>query len=341
MIRFRCRCGQWLYFENTHCGHCGNTVGFDPRQRQLLSLQAAGDGCSWLDHHGNAFHLCQNQLDFNLCNWLVPASSGDQYCLACSMNQMIPSLSAPGNRRWWARMEMAKRRLLYSLLSLGLPVTSRVQDPARGLAFAFLEDRHSNPTVEEDYVLTGHAEGLITVNLREADSVSREWQRQLAGEAYRTLLGHFRHESGHYYFDRLVRNSQWEQPFIALFGDFHQDYQQALDSYHQQRATLVKGDAYISLYAQSHPFEDWAECWAHYLHMSDVLETAVDFGLVANHTLNNSFEQRVEQWIEVAVALNGLNRSMGLEDAYPFVLSSQVIEKLAFVHRVIGASTVA
>jgi len=324
MKTFVCQCGHPLFFENTSCVQCHRTVGYDAQSMRMLSLDT-----------DQRYRLCQNYSEYNVCNWLIEASSPHRYCLSCRLNQIIPSLSAPENRHGWAHMEVAKHYLVYGLLRLHLPIQPRNEYPDMGLGFAFIEDKRSNPDVEEDYVLTGHAEGLITVNLIEADVVGREQQRISLGESYRTLLGHFRHESGHYYFGRLLANSPHLDNFRQLFGDERADYQSALECYHRRQTPVERNLQFISEYAQAHPLEDWAECWAHYLHMHEVLETAVDHGLISESVLQADLNEQIQQWIKLSLALNALNRSMGLSDAYPFVLSAAVIEKLWFVHRVI------
>jgi hypothetical protein len=326
MKTFVCQCGHPVFFENTSCVQCHRTLGFDVKSMQMLSLDP--------DQH---YRLCQNHIDYNVCNWLVDPTSSDRYCLSCRLNQIIPSLSAPENRRGWARMEVAKRYLIYGLLRLHLPIQPRNEYPDKGLGFAFIEDKRSNPDVEEDYVLTGHAEGLITVNLIEADVVSREQQRIFLGESYRTLLGHFRHESGHYYFSRLLAHSPHLDSFRKLFGDERVDYQSALERYHHQETPVERNLNFISDYAQAHPLEDWAECWAHYLHMHEMLETAVYYGLTEADVFQTELSEQIRQWIKLSLTLNALNRSMGLSDAYPFVLSDAVIEKLLFIHHVMSA----
>jgi hypothetical protein len=224
--------------------------------------------------------------------------------------------------------------MVYTLMQLKLPVISRLDNPETGLAFAFLEDQRSNPDVAEQFVLTGHANGLITMNLLEADDINREQQRHSLGEAYRTLLGHFRHEIGHYYFDKYLRNSPRMDGFRQLFGNERLDYDVAVQQYYRTQP-VHNGNYYISAYAQSHPLEDWAETWAHYLHMADALETAATHKLIDADVLNAKFESRFKIWVELSIALNSLNRSIGLQDAYPFVLSSAVIAKLGFVEKFI------
>lgn len=338
MKTFKCRCGQPVFFDNTWCTVCGAKLGFDPNRLDLISFDILESG-EW--QSSNLFHFkpCKNYSEFEVCNWVLPFHSADSYCLACSMNEMIPAVSVQEKRHWWQRMESAKRRLLFSLLALRLPVVSRQQDGS-GLAFAFLEDKRMNPHVEEEFVATGYQSGLITVNVAEADDLSRETSRVLMEEPYRTLLGHFRHESGHYYFDKLVRYSDKLANFRQLFGNEQMDYNTALDDYYQNHAEFkqrytTQANRYISCYAQSHPLEDWAECWSHYLHMIDTLETAAEFGIIASPLQRNDFYSWIGQWQNVTVAMNALNRSMGLRDAYPFVLSQEILAKIHYVHLVI------
>jgi len=352
MRNFQCVCGQVLFFENTVCTACQRRLGYDPQRAELLALDAIhdenGQSAYWwqsADQHGR-YHLCLNDIEFHVCNWLV--SDPDQaYCTACQLNHIVPqvesSYRAVQRRQWWASMEQAKRRLLYTLMAMGLPVIGKAESHEEGLAFAFLEDQRSNPRVHEKHVLTGHLQGLITVNLAEADHVERERTRQGLGEPYRTLLGHFRHESGHYYFEQLIATEALREEFRSLFGDERQDYDSALADYYSNKEHMVRQQDMISAYAQVHPFEDWAECWAHYLHMMDTLETASDYGLVAGRIIDlrrrPDIEWCLQEWSRVSVALNALNRSMGLEDAYPFVLSLQTLTKLRFVHRLIYPSS--
>lgn len=352
MRNFRCVCGQEVFFENTCCTVCQRRLGYDPQRAAMIALdplpgETGLPGHSWRSaDSGFLYQLCLNDIEFHVCNWLVtdPAHS---YCAACQLNHIVPELEssyrAQQRRQWWANMERAKRRLLYTLMAMGLPVAGKDGACGDGLAFAFLEDRRSNPGVHEERVLTGHLDGLITVNLAEADHVERERARQGMGESYRTLLGHFRHESGHYYFDRLIATDALRDEFRSLFGDERQDYDLALAHYHAHKSHMVRQSHMISAYAQAHPLEDWAECWAHFLHMMDTLETASDYGLVEGGLLDlrrpPSIQWSLEQWPRLSVALNALNRSMGLEDAYPFVISPQTFTKLRFVHRLIYPSS--
>ena len=254
-----------------------------------------------------------------------------------------PDLAQPGNREAWYRLEVAKRRLVYSLLSLGLPLHNKGEDPERGLVFEFLADV-TGPGAGQ--VLTGHRGGCITINIAEADDSKREERRLRMHEPYRTLLGHFRHESGHYYWDRLIQSTDRIDAFRELFVDERDNYQDVLQRHYNEGAPPDWQQRVISAYASSHAWEDWAETWAHYLHMTDTLETAAACGLALRPprpddpsltpnprgTAPASFERMIKNWFPVTYVLNNLNRGLGLPDSYPFVLSPAVIDKLRFIH---------
>ncbi len=352
MRLFACQsCGQMVYFENTSCTRCGAVLAFAP---DTLTVQAlpAGDDARGHAAHDERYRHCANRSAHDVCNWLVEAGDPDPFCVACRLNQTIPDLSVPGNDLLWRRLELEKRRLVYSLLRLGLPIVSRADDPA-GLAFAFLAD--TAPSFNESgRVLTGHAAGLITLNVAEADPVVREQMRAQMAEPYRTILGHFRHESGHYYWDCLVRGGPWLEEVRALFGDDTLDYAAALDRHYQNGPVADWPERFVSAYASTHPWEDWAESWAHYLNIVDTLETAAAFGLAVRPRVGTSADLYVEagidpygeadfrvilaHWLPLTYALNSLNRSMGHEHVYPFVLPAPVIEKLDLVHRIVSGT---
>jgi hypothetical protein len=266
------------------------------------------------------------------------------------LNRVIPNLGKPGTRESWAQLEAAKRRLIYSLQCAELPLTGKVEDSQRGLAFDFLADLDPG-TPQAVSVPTGHLNGVITINVAEADDAVREARRHQLHEPYRTLLGHFRHEIGHYYWDRLIRGTDLVDKFRRLFGDERQDYGQALHRHHQQGTQVDWAQSFVTAYASAHPWEDWAETWAHYLHITDTLETALGCGLSLDPRRSNepewkpetadldrrhlSFDQMVERWFPLTYVLNNLNRCMGLQDAYPFVLPTPVLDKLRFVHEVV------
>jgi hypothetical protein len=238
-----------------------------------------------------------------------------------------------------------------SLLGLKLPVSSKVnEDSDRGLVFDLLRSPPGGPPV-----VTGHADGVITIDVEEADDAVREARRTALDEPYRTLLGHLRHESGHYYWSRLVQGSAWLEPWRRVFGDERRDYAAALKHHHESGVPTDWRLGFVSGYASSHPWEDWAETWAHYLHMVDTLDTARSFGLDGERVelcyerfgleaLDDAgagsagarhFLGLVHSWMELTGVLNELSRSMGVPDFYPFVLSVPALRKLHLVHRVI------
>ncbi|GAA4348604.1 putative zinc-binding metallopeptidase [Hymenobacter saemangeumensis] len=294
------------------------------------------------------YAYCQNH-EHEACNWLVPTDCGTPFCTACALNRTIPNLQEPENLARWQKLEVAKHRLVFSLLCLRLPVISQFANPGFGLAFDFKADEGP-----ENKVLTGHDEGLITLNIAEADSVQREQTRQNMAEAYRTLLGHFRHEVGHYYWDRLINNTPNLEECRRLFGDDREDYGKALERHYAEGPPADWPERYISAYATTHAWEDWAETWAHYLHIMDTLQTAHAFGLSVDTQAGagqesleadisrdpyaeEDFCNIMEQWLPLVFALNSLSRSMGQPDAYPFVIPPPAVEKLAFIHRVCRA----
>ena len=356
MRTFHCdHCQQQLFFENFVCVSCGARLAFLQDLQTIGSLDDAGEGI-WRsplpEARGRSYRLCANYAEHDVCNWALPSSDDDPLCRSCRLTRVIPDLSRPGHREAWYKLEVAKRRLVYTLLELGLPLRSKVEDPERGLAFEFLADP-DDPAAPRP--LTGHANGLITINLAEADDAERERRRLAMHEPYRTLLGHFRHEIGHYYWDVLIADSPRSEAFREMFGDEREDYAQALERHYQQGAPPDWQQRFVSAYASAHPWEDWAETWAHYVHMVDTLETAASCGLALRprradepalqtdprRGLPGTFEEMVEGWFPLTYVLNSLNRCLGLPDGYPFVLSDQQIAKLRFVHDTIAAAAVA
>jgi hypothetical protein len=339
-------CQQLVFFENIRCVNCGHALSYLPDIADVGSLEPAGADL-WRSPapgaEGKAYRLCRNYHVENICNWAVPAADPDPLCRSCRLTRVIPDLSQPGRREAWYRLEVAKRRLIYGLLSLGLPVASKTEDPDHGLAFEFLADTPEASGV----VLTGHKEGVITLNVAEADDAEREKRRHQLGEPYRTLLGHFRHESGHYYWDRLIKESPQIDGFRTHFGDEREDYGKAMQRHYQKDAPADWPSRFVSAYASMHAWEDWAETWAHYLHMTDSIETAVGCGMslrprrkdepaLSPEPVLRGFAQTIERWCSLTYVLNNLNRGMGLPDGYPFVLSPLAIEKLRFIHEVVS-----
>jgi hypothetical protein len=297
------------------------------------------------DAQGRLYRMCHNYAFEDVCNWMVPADAPGQLCVSCELTTVIPNLTSAENSLLWYRLEAAKRRLLYTLAALKLPIEPMQTDGDGGVAFEFLED-----TPGGERILTGHDNGRITLNIAEADDAQREQARAQMHEPYRTLLGHFRHEIGHYYFDRLVAGTRWTEPFRALFGDEREDYGEALERHYRDGPPADWSQTFISAYATTHPWEDWAETWAHYLHMVDTLDTAMSCGLALTPddpqepTLTDNtpvedagFDSLLKRWFPLTYVLNSLNRSLGMPDGYPFMLAARVVDKLRFVHRVVSA----
>ncbi len=355
MKLFTCtNCGNRLYFDNISCTRCHAELGYIPDEDRLVALEACEYEDIWVATGESRMHRkCSNYSGLGVCNWLVDADDEEPFCISCRLNRTIPDLDVPGNREHWQIMETEKRQLIYSLIRLGLTVNPRSTHPD-GLEFDFLANI-ATPFNDEKPVVTGHKAGLITINIAEADPVERSRIRHKMNEPYRTILGHLRHESGHFYWDNLIRNCEHSETllkeFRELFGDERLSYAQAMRDYYQKGAPLDWQQHYVSAYASMHPWEDWAESWAHYLHIVDTLDTAWQFGLrvrpkagddESSNVKHNfdpycetSIDTMIEHWLPLALALNSLNRSMGHEYAYPFVLSQKATIKLGFLHKVI------
>jgi hypothetical protein len=339
MKLFTCRCGNPVHFENDRCVACDARLAYAPEMEAMVAFD---------DEPPSTHKLCKNGVDHQVCNWLFTASEDGPFCRACRLNQVIPALDDEQNRIAWLKIETAKRRLVYTLASWRLPLLSKKDDPENGLAFAFLKQEPGRPPV-----LTGHSDGLITLNIAEANDPFREKTRQSLGEGYRTLLGHFRHESGHYYWDRLVRDDKKVlSAFRDLFGDESAPYEGALRAHYDGGGEHAGWEeSHVSAYAASHPWEDWAETWAHYFHLWDTMETSEAFGIslvppvpgketrppaLVKTGVGGSFDQLMAGWPALTLAINALNRSMGLRDAYPFAVSAKVIRKMNFVHDLVA-----
>lgn len=355
MKLFECpSCGNAIHFENTTCVSCGRRLGYAPDIQAMTSVEPVEDVLgdrqvfAALGAGRRLYRFCDN-AGRGVCNWLVDVDDDQTLCRSCRHNRLAPDLAVAGNLARWARVEQAKRHLFYSLLLWGLPTPAVGAQAREPLAFDLVGDVQTSQGVQR--VLTGHEEGQITLNIAEADDDEREKRRVAMGEPYRTLLGHFRHEIGHYYWDLLVRDGGKLDAFRATFGDERADYGRALQSYYANGAPPDWPDHHISAYATSHPWEDFAETWAHYMHIVDTLETAGSFGIslkprhVDDGNLqievgfdaysSESIEEILTTWTPISVAINSLNRSLGQADPYPFVLSPTVIGKFDFVHRLI------
>jgi hypothetical protein len=345
-------CGNIVHFENRVCGRCGHRLGFVPQKVTLSAIEPAGPAWKTLAEDGEVRLLCAN-AEFDACNWLIEPGADDGYCRACRHNGTVPDLSDSSRLSEWRELEVAKHRLFYSLIRWNLPVKTRTEDPDHGLIFNFLADDPASP----QKVMTGHDNGLITIALTEADDIERERRRLEMGEPYRTLLGHFRHEVGHYFWDVLVRDGGKLDACRAVFGDDTVSYEEALQRHCANGPPPDWQQNFVSAYATTHPWEDFAETWAHYLHIIDTLEMAAEFGIEVRPSADRigglsariafdpygaeNFDGVVAAWLPFTFAMNSVNRAMGMRDLYPFILSPAVIRKLGFIHSLVQAAPAA
>ncbi|QCX38911.1 hypothetical protein FF125_10865 [Aureibaculum algae] len=340
---FQCgHCDHALYFENYTCENCGHLSGFRDTDRKMLTFNPHGDVLI-SDREQIEYKYCKNN-EYEVCNWLIEKNDPNDYCSACQLNRTIPNLSDKENFEKWQHLEVAKHRLIYQLQKIGLILISK-EDNEAGFCFDFIAQQN-NPNL-----MTGHANGVITILLREADSVLREQMRKQLFEPYRTLLGHLRHEVGHYFWDRLVHsNEKVLTGFRAIFGNEQLDYGEALQNYYKDGAPKNWQKTFISKYATSHPWEDWAETWAHYLHVMEMVETAYFFGINVKpigkkkklkakvtfdpYTIEN-FDVIIRTCVPLSFAVNSINRAMGVPDMYPFKISPGVVDKMKFIHQLL------
>ena len=353
MKLFKCQaCGNILYFENRTCGQCGHRLAYMPEKAVLSAVESNNDN-TWkpLAAPDQQRFLCTNATH-DTCNWLVPPGTKDMFCVACRHNGVIPNLTALNSLMQWQQIELAKHRLFYTLLQWKLPLRTIAEDPAHGLLFEFLDD---SPNQQGPKIFTGHDEGKIVIALKEADDAEREKRRVAMGEPYRTLLGHFRHEVGHHYWDILVRDANRVDACRAVFGDDSQDYGEALKRHYEHGTPANWQKNYVSQYATTHPWEDFAETWAHYLHIVDTLEMVGASGMsvrplldkTGDHSAAVTFNpyfatdvgQIIDVWLPYVFAINNVSRAMGERDLYPFVIAPPVMEKLGFIHNLVHGKT--
>lgn len=336
-------CDQLVFFDNSTCLSCGVALGYDPERGAIVAVD--GEAVLRVVGDGGERRRCSNQLVAR-CNWLLPVEDPEPLCRSCRLTALRPADDESDAMVAFAEAESAKRRLLAQLHAIGLPVTERSVDPDRGLAFELLSSR-GQP------VVTGHEAGVITLDLSESDDAHREFVRQQLGEPYRTVLGHLRHEIGHYYWPILVEDTGEIEAFRALFGDERISYDDAREEHYRAGAEGSWAQTHVSQYATMHPWEDWAETFAHYLHIVDGLETADAFGLILGEPALSTGKRAwpapessgdgsdggaghlVRRWLGLTLALNAMSRSIGQNDLYPFVLSAPVVAKLDLVHRLV------
>ncbi|MBW9117648.1 putative zinc-binding metallopeptidase [Rhizobium cauense] len=345
MRLFACdSCGQIVHFDNRSCVKCGARLGFDADKLAMFALEA--DGAAWrlAGQPTERRQFCRNEA-IDVCNWLVADENDTSFCVACRHNRLVPNASTADGLNRWRRIGQAQRHLFYSLLKWNLPLPERLADPQGGLVFDFLEDQ-LQPDGNIVIPKTGHEEGVISIRAAEADDVTLAHVRTSMNEPYRTLLGHFRHETGHFIWNKLVRDKGCFEEFRRIFGDEREDYDEALQRYYSHGPKPNWQASFISAYASSHPWEDFAESFAHLLHIVDTLETARAFGItieprgheeIAAQILFDPYrarsgQQLVDAWVPLSIAVNAIQRSMGQKDSYPFVMSNPVTMKLGYLN---------
>ncbi|WP_139980114.1 zinc-binding metallopeptidase family protein [Nocardioides litoris] len=322
MKAFRCRvCGNPLHAENSVCVSCGTSLGYSREEQAIVPVDEQG---RYADATGVKWWVCTN-LGLSGCTWLAPRPGGQ--CSACDLTRTRPADGDAVGLEQFPAAEAAKRHLVAELDGLGWWLVDRVRDPEGGLWFDMLS------SVSDD-VTIGHADGVITIDLAESDDAHREEVRASLDEPYRTMLGHLRHEVGHYAEWQLVRGESRMARCRMLFGDETVSYQDEIDRHYAEGPPADWAERYISTYATMHPFEDFAETWAHFLHITDSVETARSYGLLVGvpTPAGTRFRDLVtEVWAPLSIALNQMNRSMGKHDFYPFVIPAPVLDKLEFV----------
>ncbi|MFD1342739.1 zinc-binding metallopeptidase family protein [Litorisediminicola beolgyonensis] len=305
-------CAADLYFHNTVC-NCGHEIVFNPGSQTMI---AATDTCANRDRIG--------------CNW---RTEGDALCRACETTETVPDLGASENLGRWRETEQVKRRMFANLARWGWFTPG---DPGARPVFRLLSEETASGAAQ---VTMGHADGLITINVSEADEATRAQRQEDMGELYRTMLGHLRHETAHFLFVRLSEQPEFLDAFRALFGDEREDYGAALKAHYADPD--APGSDHVSSYATAHPHEDWAETVAHLLHLVDLLDSAVAVSIAGpdlpgpgyDAYADSDTDALIERAISVSIAVNHVNRALDLPDLYPFVLRDGVRTKLAFAHR--------
>lgn len=299
-----------LWFDNLATAD-GTPVAYDPQARAFLPTPP----------------FCANRERIG-CNWIAPEQGA--FCRSCAMTALAPDPSIPEAIPNWAQTEAAKR---WALDNLGRWHWFRPEDPGAPPVFHLLAE---GPTP----VPMGHAQGVVTISVAEVDPILVTTRREALQEPYRTMIGHMRHEISHMLWWRLSLREDFLDAFRATFGDERIDYPAALQYHYENGPPAEWRQHYLTSYASAHPHEDWAETAAHLLHLTDIADSFVATGLSSPQIPGPDWDPYSEpdasRLIQIAGALtvgvNHVNRSMGLSDLYPFVLSEHARHKLAFVH---------
>ena len=331
MKNFKCSCGSPVFFEDTICKCCEFTLGFEIKSMEMRCVKE--DGQKLVDTKSRkTYKKCKNWSEFNVCNWLVESDSKEELCFGCQFNRTVPNQSVeniPANNLRWLRLEQAKKRLIFSLMQMQLPLENGWNSNSKGLLFDFIE------SLDDKIVTTGYTDGVITINSIEADHVARVSTKYALNERYRTIIGHLRHETGHYYLDKFKLPKKLREDIISKFGNLFDssgtNYSESLQLYYANGPRKNWENSYISAYASAHPIEDWAESWSHYLLIMDALETLQQEGYFEDSLDSLDVHQKLEKWESLSFGINQITRSLGMQDAYPFSLCNKVKEKIVVV----------
>jgi hypothetical protein len=335
---FSCgRCGCQVPFAVQECGTCGAALGYVSEDRTVRVLSPSNDPATYeVVGHDGWWWRCMNSAWG--CNWMLTAGSDTVWCRSCRLTRGRPDGERPDAVEAWGKAEAAKRGLVHQLDTLGLAFQSRSTSTPDGLVFDLVH-------IPGERGVTGHFDGVVTLDLAEADDRYRDGLRLQLGESFRTLIGHLRHEVGHYFWTRLVGRSDYLSSFRGMFGDERLDYREAVAAYYSGGARSWDAGLHVTAYAASHPLEDWAETFAHYLHIVDAADTAIAHELVpadvamaaAEALATGDFGDVLDVWRPINVAITAIAESVGSAAIYPFEPSGDVVDKLAFVHRQVAA----
>jgi len=191
MKTFHCtHCQNLVFFENVRCLNCDRSLAFLPDRGVMAALTQSPDGLWRAEIPGAetlGYRLCANYDGVSVCNWVICADDPSDFCRSCRLNQVIPDLSSERNAvawfRWRSPSDACSIPCWVSACRWSRKASMRTGARIR-VPGELLRRRCKR-------ILTGHDNGLITLNIAEADDVHREKERTLQKEPYRTLLGIF------------------------------------------------------------------------------------------------------------------------------------------------------
>ncbi len=299
MKLFECQnCGQPLYFENTRCESCGLSLGYLPECETITALKPVDGLWRALAAPSGHYRYCAN-VEHGVCNWLIQSDNPEAFCAACRHNRMIPDLSQPGNLAHWRMIEIAKHRLFYTLLKLRLPLTTRPEDPD-GLAFDFLSIRRNavrrRPGDDRPRQRPDHDQPRGGGRLPSANASVIRWASPIARCSAISATR-----------SPITIGAAWlraRRPWTSS-GAFSATSARTTRPRSSSIMPRVRRadwpEHFVTAYASAHPWEDFAETWAHYFHMVDTLETAHAFGLTVRPRLVKAERSRRQDRLRLRI----------------------------------------